>query len=61
MAIAIETADLEEVCRAAFEKRAVDPVIAKRVRERADAVRNELRKSPPTDVAVALVREVRDE
>lgn len=61
MATAIESADLDEVCRAAFEKRPVDPAVAKRVRERADAVRKELKQAAPTDIAVSLIREARDE
>ena len=40
---------------------AVDPVVARRVQERAAKVREELRKKGTTDVAVALIREVRDE
>jgi len=61
VATATEIADLEEVCRAAAERRPVDPEVSQRVRERADAVRKELRKRGMTDVAVSLIREVRDE
>lgn len=61
MATAIETADLEEVCRAAIEKRPIDPEVSLRVRSRANAVREELRKRGATDVAVSLIREARDE
>jgi len=61
MATTIENTDLEEVCRAAAERRPVDPAVSRRVRERANAVREELRKRGMTDVAVSLIREARDE
>ena len=61
MATTTENADLEEVCRAAAERRRVDPEVSRRVRERANAVREELRKRGMTDVAVSLIREARDE
>jgi hypothetical protein len=54
-------ADLEEVCRAAAEKRHVDPEVARRVHARAEAAREELRKRGLTDVAVSLIREAREE
>jgi len=53
--------DREEVSRALAERRPVDPEVAKRVRERAAAARELLRRRGPTDVAVSLIREVRDE
>jgi hypothetical protein len=61
MAATTENADLEEVCRAAAERRLVDPEVSRRVRARANAVREELRKRGRTDVAVSLIREARDE
>jgi len=54
-------ADHEEVCRAAVEKRAVDPAVSKRVRERAAAARERIRKNGMTNVAVSLIRDARDE
>lgn len=55
------TQDLESLCASAAAGQAVDPVVARRVQERAAKVREELRKKGLTDVAVALIREVRDE
>jgi hypothetical protein len=54
-------ADHEEVARALAEKRPVDSEVLKRVRARAAAAREELRKRGMTDVASALVREGREE
>lgn len=53
--------DLESLCNSAAAGRAVDPVVARRVQERAAKVREELRKKGETDIAVELIREVRDE
>jgi hypothetical protein len=53
--------DLESLCASAAARRPVDPVVARRVQERAARVREELRKKGPTNVAVDLIREVRDE
>lgn len=54
-------ADHEEVCRAAAEKRTVEPDVAKRVRARAEEARERLRKNGMTNVAASLVRASRDE
>lgn len=53
--------DLEAVCAALAERRPVDPVVAKRIRQRAEKVKEEIRQKGITDVAVTLVREIRDE
>jgi hypothetical protein len=58
MAIDSTTTDLEEVLRAAAEKRPVDPEVAKRVHARSAEARKRL---PKTNVAVSLIREHRDE
>jgi hypothetical protein len=50
-------ADLEAVLQALAEKRPVDPVVAKRVHERAAQVRIEL----DHEVSVELLRTLRDE
>jgi hypothetical protein len=54
-------ADHEEVAKALAEKRPVDPEVLKRVRGRAAAAREELRKRGVTDIAVSLIREGREE
>ncbi len=51
-------ADLEAICESVAARRPVDPDVAKRVRERAEAVRAGLK---PMTVAVDLLREIRDE
>jgi hypothetical protein len=56
-----EIQDLESLCASAAAGRAVDPIVARRVQERAAKVREELQKKGPTNVAVDLIREVRDE
>ena len=62
MATASETADHEEIARAAAERRPVDPEVSKRVRERAEKIREELfRKHGLLNVAVDLIREAREE
>ena len=53
--------DLETLCASAAAGRVVDPVVARRVQERAAKVREELRNRGMTSVAVDLIREVRDE
>lgn len=61
MAIAIEQSDCEEVIRAAMERRPVDPEVSKRVRQRAEKLREEIfRKHGLLNVAVELIREGRD-
>jgi len=62
MATAIDIqADREELYRAIREKRRPDPDVARRVRERAEAVKEDIRKSGITDLAVPLIREAREE
>jgi hypothetical protein len=54
-------ADLESVCERLLVKKTVDPELQRRVRERADAVRDELRQKGLTNLALDLLRESRDE
>jgi hypothetical protein len=62
MATATEQADHEEIVRAAAERRPVDPEVSKRVRERAEKIREEiLRTHGVLNVAVDLIREAREE
>lgn len=53
--------DLEAVCTALAERCPVAPAVARRVQQRAQKVKDEIRRNGVTDVAVALVREIRDE
>jgi hypothetical protein len=55
--------DIEEVARLASQgKRVTDPELLFRIRERSDALRREmLRTQGLTNIAVDLVREIRDE
>ncbi|HVC96771.1 MAG TPA: hypothetical protein VND64_24040 [Pirellulales bacterium] len=50
--------DLEALCASIAARRPVDPVVARRVQERSESFRKTLRE---TNIAVELVREVRDE
>jgi hypothetical protein len=52
--------DLESLCASAAAKRPVEPVVARRVQERAAKVRDELRHKGTTNVAVELIRETRE-
>ena len=62
MTTAIEQSDHDEVARAAAERRIVDPKVSERVRERAAAVREEIRRTHGVvNVAVDLIRAVRNE
>ena len=56
-----EAEDLKAVLASAFRGKPLDPEIAKRVHERAEKVRGELRAKGLTNVAVDLIRECRDE
>jgi hypothetical protein len=58
-----ERTDMEEVCRLISEgKRVTDPALRKRIYERSEAVRREMfEKHGITNIAVDLIREVRDE
>ena len=61
MATATEQADHEEVARAAAEGRLVDPEVARRVRERANKMREEiLRTHGVQDIGVDIIRQIRD-
>lgn len=51
-------ADMESVCASIAEQRPLDPTIARRVQDRAESLRRCL---PETNVAVELIREVRDD
>jgi hypothetical protein len=53
-----EEADRQAVLEHAFKKAPLDPEVVKRVRERAEAIRAKL---PLTNVAVDLIREIREE
>jgi hypothetical protein len=55
--------DIEEVARLVSEgKRVTDPELLSRIHERSDALRREmLRSQGLTNIAVDLVREIRDE
>lgn len=53
-----EEADNRAVLEHAFKGAPLDPEVAKRVHERAEAVRAKL---PLTNIAVELIREARDE
>lgn len=62
MSTATEQSDHEEIVRAAAERRPIDPEVSKRVRERAERIREELRQKYGTlDVAIDLIREFRDQ
>jgi hypothetical protein len=58
-----EMADMEEVCRLISQgKRVTDPALRRRISDRAEQVRREmLEKHGHTNIAVDLIREVRDE
>ena len=61
MATAVEQADHEEVARAAAERRRVDPEVARRVRERANKMREEiLRTHGVQNIGVEIIRQIRD-
>lgn len=53
--------DLEAVCAALAARQPVEPEVAKRVWQRAEAAKEEIRRRGVTDVAVSLIREIRDE
>jgi hypothetical protein len=52
--------DLEEVVRAAYERRPVEPEVAKRVAECAQRIKDEIASRGLTDLAVPLIREARE-
>lgn len=55
------SSDLEAVCAALAKRRPVDPDVASRVSERAEKAKKAIRQRGVTDVAVSLIREIRDE
>jgi 2-phosphoglycerate kinase len=56
-----EAADSKAVLAHAFKGKPLDPEVAKRVHERAEEVREELRKKGVTNFTADLLRECRDE
>ncbi len=58
-----ETADMQEVCRLISQgKRVTDPELRKRIQARSDEVRRQMLQAHGiTNIAVDLIREVRDE
>jgi hypothetical protein len=56
-----EAADTQALLDHVFKRKPVDPEVSKRVRARAEKVRQELRNKGVTDFAVDLLRESRDE
>ncbi len=58
-----EMADMEEVCRLVAEGKSItDPALRKRIYERSEQVRRAmLEKHGITNIAVDLIREIRDE
>jgi hypothetical protein len=53
-----EEADKQAVLEHAFKKAPLDPEVARRVHERAEAIRAKL---PLTNIAVDLIRDIREE
>lgn len=60
MSTTTEKSDLQEICLALAEKRPIDPEVSRRVEERANKVRAEIARRGVTNIAVELIREVRD-
>ena len=56
-----EQADHRHMLDHAFKKTPLDPEVSKRVRERADKVREEMKKGVKTNIALDLLHESRDE
>lgn len=52
--------DLKAVCESRAANRPVDPIVARRVQERAAKIKEEIRNRGTTNIAVELIREVRD-
>lgn len=53
--------DRESLCNSAASGRPADPVIVRHIPERAERIEAEIRKRGTTNVAVELIREVREE
>ena len=56
-----DEADSRAVLEHAFKGKPVDPTIVKRIRARAQTIREEMRKGGETDFALDLLHESRDE
>lgn len=50
--------DLESLCASVAARHPVDPVVTRRVQERSESLQKRL---PETNIAVELIREVREE
>jgi hypothetical protein len=59
--ISTAQADLDAVIASIVARQPIDPELLKRVREESERIRDELRKKGPTNIAVELIREGRDE
>ncbi len=57
----VESADFQAVVDHAFKGKPVDPEVAQRIEERAEKVREVMRKKGTTNIAVDLIRESRDD
>lgn len=57
----LESADSQAVIEHAFKGKPLDPAVERRVHERAEKIREELRKKGVTNVTADLLRESRDE
>jgi len=55
-----EESDLQAALEHAVKGIPLDPEVHRRIKERADAVRKELKRRGKTNVAVELIREIRD-
>jgi hypothetical protein len=55
------SADLKTILECVSRKLPIDPAVRERVRRRADEIRARLRAEGPREIAVDLIREIRDE
>jgi hypothetical protein len=53
--------DLRAVCESKAANRPVDPIVARRVQERAAKIKEAIRSRGTTTIAVELIREARDQ
>ncbi len=60
MSIDTTQTDLEAICLSLASGKPVDPEVGSRIEQRADKVRDEIKKRGVTDIAVSLIRELRD-
>lgn len=56
-----EEADSRHMMEHAFKGKPLNPDVSKRVRERAEKIRERLRKGPKTNIVLDLLHESRDE